>query len=138
MRGFGQKYKAGCLLLSAQWKSFLKSWWTCIFLQIPVDFRQNFQEFSCHFHAIQFFSFLKQISQLGNRIHWEFLWIYRVPPEKLKKIEIFKIIFQKNSEILVKSVPFFESFRRKNGFFGQEKCCYFWKMDSFSNTLNRF
>ena len=38
----------------------------------------------------------------------------------------------------MKSIQFFESFRWKNWFFWQEKCWYFWKMDSFSNTLNRF
>ena len=34
----------------------------------------------------------------------------------------FKIIFRKNSEILVKHVQFIESCGRKNGFFAQEKC----------------
>ena len=40
---------AGNLILPAQWKSFLTSWWSCIFLQITVDFLQKFQAFSCHF-----------------------------------------------------------------------------------------
>ena len=33
---------------------------------------------------------------------------------------------------------FSKFFLEKNGFCGQQKCWYFWKMDSFSNTLNRF
>ena len=43
--------QAGCLLLPVQWKSFLKSWWSCIFLQIPADFLNKIQEFSCHFNS---------------------------------------------------------------------------------------
>ena len=37
----------------------------------------------------------------------------------------------------LKYVQFFEFFQRKNRFFGQEKYWYFWKLDSFSNTLHR-
>ena len=37
-----------------------------------------------------------------------------------KNWKSWKIIFRKNSEILVKYVQFFEIFLRKNGFFGQE------------------
>ena len=33
---------------------------------------------------------------------------------------------------------FSKFFIEKNGPFGEEKCCHFWEMNSFSNTLNRF
>ena len=53
----GKVLQAGCLLLPVQWKSFLKAWWSCIFRQIPVDFLQRFQEFSCHFQVLLYLSY---------------------------------------------------------------------------------
>ena len=44
-----QILQAGCLFLPVKWKSFLKSWWACNVLHIPVDFLQKFQEFSFNF-----------------------------------------------------------------------------------------
>ena len=60
------------------------------------------------------------------------------PSRKVENFEILKIIFRRISEIFVKYVQFFEIFLRENGFLGQEKFWYFWKMDSFSKTMNRF
>ena len=55
-----------------------------------------------------------------------------------KNLGMPKIAFLKITKFLQNLFNFFEGFRRINLFFWQEKCCSFRKMDSFSNTLNRF
>ena len=123
-------FQTACLILPAQWKSFFKSWWSWhLYTNSSRFLSTNFKNFHAIFnnplYPSYFLSFFDKFLYLIIEFSGNFSGFIGY-----HKIENFKIIFRKNSEILVKYVQFFESFRRKNGFFGQEECWYFWKMDS--------